>query len=468
MTQGPNEGLTQATFEQGNASIVTDPLGMVAIANAKGRKFLDRIGLEIGQSLCSTLCPALLGIAGGKRCLDCPAITDQPKSNELIIGGDIFQVNSSPIIEPSKQKPTYVNHTVFDITEQAREKRKKELLKEALSVFNRSRSSREVLVRILETAEKFAPYKIASILELDGAYGQTNTVLIQRKSSLKGSYGKKHSPIITARELNIAKSPLIKQIIAEGKSIIFNSDEHPDYLTNLPGTKNMHWRLVTPIISEGKVIAIFILDSDKKDSPFTEKCTADLQPFSLIAGDALRRERENENNAFTDKLTGLYNRTYMSDRLDQEIQKVRRQKIPLAVIMADIDHFKRFNDTHGHLAGDEVLRKLGEFIKRTLRRSDIACRFGGEELLFIFPKTTTDEVKKIALKLQKKLISLTINYQGDTTLPPITLSMGIVTFSENMKNQDDLLKVADKALYSAKHHGRNQIRIFEKGRFMKV
>src|SRR3989338_7092955 len=424
MTQGPNEGLTQATFEQGNASIVTDPLGMVAIANAKGRKFLDRIGLEIGQSLCSTLCPALLGIAGGKRCLDCPAITDQPKSNELIIGGDIFQVNSSPIIEPSKQKPTYVNHTVFDITEQAREKRKKELLKEALSVFNRSRSSREVLVRILETAEKFAPYKIASILELDGAYGQTNTVLIQRKSSLKGSYGKKHSPIITARELNIAKSPLIK-----------------------------------PIIAEGKVIAIFILDSDKKDSPFTEKCTADLQPFSLIAGDALRRERENENNAFTDKLTGLYNRTYMSDRLDQEIQKVRRQKIPLAVIMADIDHFKRFNDTHGHLAGDEVLRKLGEFIKRTLRRSDIACRFGGEELLFIFPKTTTDEVKKIALKLQKKLISLTINYQGDTTLPPITLSMGIVTFSENMKNQDDLLKVADKALYSAKHHGRNQIRI---------
>ena len=123
---------------------------------------------------------------------------------------------------------------------------------------------------------------------------------------------------------------------------------------------------------------------------------------------------------------------------------------------------------HHYLGNPFTASERTEFIKRTLRRSDIACRFGGEELLFIFPKTTTDEVKKIALKLQKKLISLTINYQGDTTLPPITLSMGIVTFSENMKNQDDLLKVADKALYSAKHHGRNQIRIFEKGRFMKV
>lgn len=164
--------------------------------------------------------------------------------------------------------------------------------------------------------------------------------------------------------------------------------------------------------------------------------------------------------ATLDALTNLNNRRQFETRLSQEIAIAKRQKNPLCAMMVDIDFFKSVNDTHGHAAGDEVLRTVAGIIKQALRESDIPSRYGGEEFAVLLPFTHIEEAKIVGERLRKAVEStpITINQETENEKQiNVTISMGIAEF-DNAETGEALFERADKALYEAKTNGRNQVR----------
>jgi diguanylate cyclase (GGDEF)-like protein len=156
-----------------------------------------------------------------------------------------------------------------------------------------------------------------------------------------------------------------------------------------------------------------------------------------------------------DALTGLYNRRYMEEVLQQMVNHAKRHHTSLALIMLDIDHFKTFNDTYGHEAGDVVLQALGTMLQANFRDEDVACRYGGEEFLLILPDATVGSVQKRAEGLLLNVRSLQIPYQ-ETTLQ-ITISIGVAALPDHGFDIHRLVSAADTAMYQAKQCGRNQV-----------
>ncbi|NIA30838.1 MAG: diguanylate cyclase [Actinobacteria bacterium] len=159
--------------------------------------------------------------------------------------------------------------------------------------------------------------------------------------------------------------------------------------------------------------------------------------------------------AIKDGLTGLYNHRYFKRFLTQEIKRARRHKSQVSLIMMDIDHFKNYNDTYGHLAGDEVLRNVAKLMTGNIRSIDVAARYGGEEFVIVLPQTNKNAAKIVAEKLRTLVGDQ--KFQNEDTQPngKITISMGVATFPENATNLEELIHQADQRLYHAKSLGRN-------------
>ena len=162
--------------------------------------------------------------------------------------------------------------------------------------------------------------------------------------------------------------------------------------------------------------------------------------------------------SITDSLTGLANRKHLMETLEAEIERCRRYRRPLAVAMIDIDHFKRFNDTFGHLAGDEVLRRLAAIFRASLRSADFAARYGGEEFLIVLPETDAATAVEIAERIRARVAAESA--QRDAVSPRITVSAGIAAASGD-EDLEVLIHKADAALYRAKEGGRDRIEVFE-------
>jgi len=170
---------------------------------------------------------------------------------------------------------------------------------------------------------------------------------------------------------------------------------------------------------------------------------------------ALLRERLREQ-AMRDKLTGLYNRHYVEEWFGLELRRARRHGRPVAAIMLDIDHFKRFNDSFGHEAGDLVLRELAGALGRSTRGSDVASRYGGEEFLVLLPECPFDAALRRAAQMREEVAKLELRYDG-RPLGPVTVSLGVAAFPDHAKESGELLRCADEALYLAKQTGRNRV-----------
>lgn len=164
-----------------------------------------------------------------------------------------------------------------------------------------------------------------------------------------------------------------------------------------------------------------------------------------------RQNKRLEHLATRDGLTGLYNHRYLREIFEVELSRCKRHDRVLSIVFADIDYFKKYNDTHGHLAGDKLLSTFGEVISRQSRKSTVIARYGGEEFVLLVPETDHPGALRYAEKIRS---SIEAHVFDDGR---ITLSMGVATFPEHGKDADTLIKHADDALYRAKDSGRNRV-----------
>ncbi len=173
--------------------------------------------------------------------------------------------------------------------------------------------------------------------------------------------------------------------------------------------------------------------------------------------EALRAQLQEQ--AIHDPLTGLYNRRYLADVIDRELARAERENDMLCVVAMDLDHFKKYNDTYGHKCGDHVLIEMSKMLAAHTRRSDISCRYGGEEFIVLMPGATLEAAHERVEEWRKILETTKIDFQGQK-IPMATISAGISAFPTHGCDGERLLSAADQALYLSKENGRNRITIF--------
>ena len=166
----------------------------------------------------------------------------------------------------------------------------------------------------------------------------------------------------------------------------------------------------------------------------------------------VKLNKELEKLSAIDPLTNLFNRRIMDEKLSKEWERAVRYKSKFALIIFDIDHFKKINDTYGHQTGDKVLREISRLSEQVLRKADVIARWGGEEFLILLPETDKKGTEILAEKLRKK-----VEQYHFTDCNNITISMGVAVFHGEEKTVDELLNEADKNLYIAKQSGRNRV-----------
>lgn len=215
--------------------------------------------------------------------------------------------------------------------------------------------------------------------------------------------------------------------------------------------------LCVPMMAQGEALGVLYLSSLESDSltPAKQQLATTVAEHIALALANLKLRETLQHQSVRDGLTGLFNRRYMEETLAREMRKCDRKQQPLSIIMLDVDHFKRINDTFGHNAGDVVLRQLGKLLQKYVRGSDIACRYGGEEFTLILPEASLDVTLQRAEQIRAAVKQLNIECSGEF-LGAIAISMGVACFPDHGLEGEAILKAADAALYQAKQQGRDR------------
>ena len=224
--------------------------------------------------------------------------------------------------------------------------------------------------------------------------------------------------------------------------------------------------LCVPMVAQGETIGVLQLQIGNTESKSSNENTqVVLQRIaSSAAGQialsiaSLKLRDALKDQSIRDPLTGLYNRRFMQESLDRELLRARRTNRPFTVMFIDIDHFKRFNDSFGHDAGDLVLQVFANTLVNHFRGGDIICRYGGEEFALVLPDSSLKDAERRANDLRVEVKKLSINHRN-TILEPITFSVGLAAFPEHGSTAEELFRVADKCLYDSKTQGRDRITV---------
>ncbi len=229
--------------------------------------------------------------------------------------------------------------------------------------------------------------------------------------------------------------------------------------------------LCVPMVAQGDTLGILHLQFDHGENkggvaPIESLRESQQILAATVAGQvalslaSLRLAEKLRDQSIRDPLTGLFNRRFMQESLERELHRAKRKKRPVAVVFLDLDHFKRFNDTFGHDAGDAVLREMAEAFRKHFRGDDIICRYGGEEFAVILPESSAQDAMKRTAALREELKKLSIQNRGQT-LDRVTISVGIAAFPEHGQTAEELLHIADQCLYQSKAEGRDRVTVAE-------
>lgn len=214
---------------------------------------------------------------------------------------------------------------------------------------------------------------------------------------------------------------------------------------------------ITPVRNEQDKITHFIaikqdVSTRKQAEESLRNINERLRTHIMQVEELQERLRE---QAIRDPLTGLFNRRYLDEMLNRELARSERQSAPISLVMLDLDHFKKINDTHGHQAGDIILRLLGDLLDDLVRAGDIVCRYGGEEFVVVMPGAPLEIATHRAEEWRLAFGLMSVQYQGATL--QTTLSAGVATYPQHARSAEQLLRAADQALYQAKQTGRNRV-----------
>jgi diguanylate cyclase (GGDEF)-like protein len=230
-------------------------------------------------------------------------------------------------------------------------------------------------------------------------------------------------------------------------------------------TRQGDWHLCVPLMAQGEALGILYFRVDAKGSEGSLGRTliaADRLSFYFHLSETMSlavanmRLRESlQQQAIRDPLTGLFNRRYFQETLSRELHRAARAKQPLSLVMIDVDHFKRFNDTYGHDAGDATLKAVGEILLSRSRAGDVASRYGGEEFVLALPGLAADVAAIRVEALRREIEMRRIQFLGQS-IDAVTISAGIAVYPSHAMDMDGLMHAADQALYQSKNTGRNR------------
>jgi len=217
-------------------------------------------------------------------------------------------------------------------------------------------------------------------------------------------------------------------------------------------------RLCIPLVTHDDLVGMVHLEglATGPEQEAQERLAVTVaEQLALALGNARLRESLRRQSVL-DPLTGLFNRRHFDAALKRELARARRKNVPVSLVMVDIDHFKRVNDDYGHAIGDAVLRTIAQQLRLGIREGDIACRYGGEEMVLLLPECTAADASKRAEAIRVALAGITPNPEGEGP-ESVTASFGVAAYPVHAQDAEALFWAADKALYRAKQHGRNRV-----------
>ena len=372
--------------------------------------------------------------------------------------GTPLWVSLSARIMPEKD---FIEGAIIDITDH---KKSQDILK---SLQLNLRAEKQKIEKVLSIDQK-----MSSILDLnhlvDFIIKKSTEILTSEKCSLmlsdhdskelviKGSLGLNENVIKETRlkygegisgRVAVEGSPLLVANIEN--DVKYSRKSHPQYKT-----KSF---MIAPIKVHGKLVGVVNVTDKKpmlnKKLQFNEidlKILCSIVRQASIAIENANYYRHLEFLSTSDSVTDLFNHRYFIKRLDREIHRLKRYKRPLSLLMFDIDNFKAYNDSFGHLEGDKLLKEFGGIFKKELRSVDVICRYAGDEFVAILPETNSKDAQIVG----EKILKATNKLKNKSN---VSLSVGIAEYSDKIFNRRDLIMKADQALYQAKKEGKNRI-----------
>ncbi|MFT4577218.1 MAG: diguanylate cyclase (GGDEF)-like protein [Nitrospinales bacterium] len=254
-----------------------------------------------------------------------------------------------------------------------------------------------------------------------------------------------------------SESPIMEDAMTSGRYIFEQDFASSRYFRGRKNPLFKHTFFVSiPLMIENEIIGVLNINDNEKGFFNVGDLDFSLNVSEFVAlsiSNALLFEKV-EKLSVTDGLTGLDNHQQMQSILKNEVFRCHRYSSSLSIIMMDIDHFKNVNDTYGHQKGDDILLDFASTMKKFCRSNDVAARYGGEEFVLVLPETKVKGAVYIAERIREEMASQVFQHKGKDF--SVTVSCGIAEFNSNLKSPADLIKVADEALYKAKHEGRNR------------
>jgi diguanylate cyclase (GGDEF)-like protein len=249
-------------------------------------------------------------------------------------------------------------------------------------------------------------------------------------------------------------------IVAERQRVMVRDDFELDRAFSYERTRlaeEPNYDIVAPMVAGGETLGVLAIARPERHHDRERQVLEMIARLGGLTWKNVEAYRSAKDEAELDKLTGILNKGALLDRLSRVILEAREQGTPASVFIFDIDHFKHYNDEHGHLAGDHLLRQLASLVRDTVRSGDVFGRFGGEEFLLLMPGRPAAQAMNAAGIVRRRIEEFA--FEGEETQPlgRLTISGGVACFPDDAPDSVELLRAADAALYRAKHGGRNLI-----------